>query len=234
MTDECRLRQSPAQPRARDHPPAPPGRQLQQHDYVLALQTPTFHVSEHETQRSLRAASISRWSPSRLAYMHAAVVMPSSPPPCDPHTYAQLLLRKARSHRVVLDHVAPDPAFADMIVGFHTQQAIEKLIKAVLSHHPDRLPPRQRPRPPAPPTRSRRDHPAARRAAAGKPHALGNPAPLRRPARGDQPRPAGNRHTGRRHGRLGINPNSKERRRCPEPEQLAGGPTTFGVVPLRS
>jgi HEPN domain-containing protein len=33
----------------------------------------------------------------------------------------------------VLDHVGLDPTFADMIVGFHAQQAIEKLIKAVLS-----------------------------------------------------------------------------------------------------
>jgi hypothetical protein len=35
----------------------------------------------------------------------------------------------------VLDHVGLDPTFADMIVGFHAQQAIEKLIKAVLSHN---------------------------------------------------------------------------------------------------
>lgn len=49
--------------------------------------------------------------------------------------YAPLLLRKARSHRIVLDHVGLDPTFADMIVGFHAQQAIEKLIKAVLCHN---------------------------------------------------------------------------------------------------
>ena len=35
----------------------------------------------------------------------------------------------------MLDHVGLDPTFADMIVGFHAQQAIEKLIKAVLSHN---------------------------------------------------------------------------------------------------
>lgn len=58
----------------------------------------------------------------------------SPPPPSDDgHAYAQLLLRKARSHRIVLDHVGLDPTFADMIVGFHAQQTIEKLIKAVLS-----------------------------------------------------------------------------------------------------
>ena len=61
-----------------------------------------------------------------------AAVSPS-PPPDNNRAYAQLLLRKAQSHRSVLDHVGLDPTFADMIVGFHAQQAIEKLIKAVLS-----------------------------------------------------------------------------------------------------
>ena len=63
-----------------------------------------------------------------------AVVSPS-PPPDNRRAHAHLLLRKARSHRIVLDHVGLDPTFADMIVGFHAQQAIEKLIKAVLSHN---------------------------------------------------------------------------------------------------
>jgi HEPN domain-containing protein len=58
-----------------------------------------------------------------------------SPPPNEHRAYAQLLLRKAQSHRIVLAHVGLDPTFADMIVGFHAQQAIEKLIKAVLSHN---------------------------------------------------------------------------------------------------
>jgi hypothetical protein len=44
-------------------------------------------------------------------------------------------MRKTRSHRIVLDHVGLDPTIADMIVGFHAQQAIEKPIKAVLSHN---------------------------------------------------------------------------------------------------
>jgi hypothetical protein len=57
------------------------------------------------------------------------------PPPNEHRAYAQLLLRKAQSHRIVLDHVGLDPTIADMIVGFHAQQAIEKLIKAVLSHN---------------------------------------------------------------------------------------------------
>jgi hypothetical protein len=61
-----------------------------------------------------------------------AAVSPS-PPPDTNRAYAHLLLRKAQSHRNVLDHVGLDPTFADMIVGFHAQQAIEKLIKAVLS-----------------------------------------------------------------------------------------------------
>ena len=61
-----------------------------------------------------------------------AAVSPSTPPG-DRRRQTQLLLRKARSHRIVLDHVGLDPTFADTIVGFHAQQAIEKLIKAVLS-----------------------------------------------------------------------------------------------------
>jgi hypothetical protein len=67
--------------------------------------------------------------------MLGAAVMPPSAPPRDPRRQTQLLLRKARSHRIALDHVGPDPTFADMIVGFHAQQAIEKLNKAVLSHN---------------------------------------------------------------------------------------------------
>ena len=67
--------------------------------------------------------------------MLGAAAMSPSAPPRDPRRQTQLLLRKARSHRIALDHVGPDPTFADMIVGFHAQQAIEKLIKAVLSHH---------------------------------------------------------------------------------------------------
>jgi hypothetical protein len=67
--------------------------------------------------------------------MLGAAVMPPSAPPRDPRRQTQLLLRKARSHRIALDHVGPDPTFADTIVGFHAQQAIEKTIKAVLSHN---------------------------------------------------------------------------------------------------
>lgn len=59
--------------------------------------------------------------------------MSTPPPPDNRRAHAHLLLRKARSYRIVLDHVGIDPTFADMIVGFHAQQAIEKLIKAVLS-----------------------------------------------------------------------------------------------------
>jgi hypothetical protein len=59
-------------------------------------------------------------------------VVPSTPSD-DHRSYTQLLLRKARSHRIALDHIGLDPTFADTIVGFHAQQAIEKLIKAVLS-----------------------------------------------------------------------------------------------------
>jgi len=65
--------------------------------------------------------------------MQETTVVSPSPPPDKRRAYAQLLLRKARSHRIVLDHVGLDPTIADRIVGFHAQQAIEKLIKAVLS-----------------------------------------------------------------------------------------------------
>jgi hypothetical protein len=65
--------------------------------------------------------------------MQDTAAMPPAVPSRKPRS--QLLLRKARSHRIVLDHVGLDSTFADMIVGFHAQQAIEKLIKAVLSHN---------------------------------------------------------------------------------------------------
>lgn len=65
--------------------------------------------------------------------MQGTAAMPPALPPRKPRNQTQLLLRKARSHRIMLDHVGLDPTFADMIVGFHAQQAIEKLIKAVLS-----------------------------------------------------------------------------------------------------
>lgn len=67
--------------------------------------------------------------------MQDTAAMPPSAPPRKPPNQPQLLLRKARSHRIALDHVGLDPTFADMIVGFHAQQATEKLIKAVLSHN---------------------------------------------------------------------------------------------------
>jgi HEPN domain len=67
--------------------------------------------------------------------MLGAAVMPPPAPPRDPRRQTQLLLRKARSHRTALEHVGLDPTFADMIVGLHAQQAVEKLIKAVISHN---------------------------------------------------------------------------------------------------
>jgi HEPN domain-containing protein len=67
--------------------------------------------------------------------MQDTAVMSPPAPHRDPRDQTQLLLRKARSHRITLDHVGLDRTFADMIVGFHAQQAIEKLIKAVLSHN---------------------------------------------------------------------------------------------------
>ena len=47
---------------------------------------------------------------------------------------AEVLLRKARQDEYALEKLVPDPASADEIVGFHAQQAVEKMLKAVLAH----------------------------------------------------------------------------------------------------
>jgi HEPN domain-containing protein len=46
---------------------------------------------------------------------------------------AALLLRKAAQDEFVLDKLVPDPSSPDEIVGFHAQQAVEKMLKAVLA-----------------------------------------------------------------------------------------------------
>jgi HEPN domain-containing protein len=46
---------------------------------------------------------------------------------------ARLLLRKAEQDATAVRHLVGDPDVADEIVGFHTQQACEKALKAVLS-----------------------------------------------------------------------------------------------------
>ena len=46
---------------------------------------------------------------------------------------AQLLLRKAAQDEFTMDKLLPDPASPDEVIGFHAQQAVEKMVKAVLS-----------------------------------------------------------------------------------------------------
>jgi HEPN domain-containing protein len=52
-----------------------------------------------------------------------------------PHSreLAELLLRKAEQDEFALDKLIPDPNSPDEIIGFHAQQAIEKMLKAVLA-----------------------------------------------------------------------------------------------------
>ncbi len=46
---------------------------------------------------------------------------------------AELLLQKAEQDEFALDKLIPDPDSPDEIIGFHAQQAIEKMLKAVLA-----------------------------------------------------------------------------------------------------
>jgi HEPN domain-containing protein len=46
---------------------------------------------------------------------------------------ARLLLQKARQDLTLIVQVGDDETIADEILGFHTQQAVEKAIKAVLT-----------------------------------------------------------------------------------------------------
>jgi HEPN domain-containing protein len=55
-------------------------------------------------------------------------------PQRDSHDHALLLLSKARTDKLVLDKLANDPEIADDAIGFHAQQAVEKLLKAVLAN----------------------------------------------------------------------------------------------------
>jgi len=48
---------------------------------------------------------------------------------------AEVLLRKAKEDEFAVEKLIPDPASPDEIIGFHAQQAVEKLLKAVLSHY---------------------------------------------------------------------------------------------------
>jgi len=49
--------------------------------------------------------------------------------------YADVLLHKAAQDAFALDKLVPDPESPNEIIGFHAQQAVEKLLKAVLSFH---------------------------------------------------------------------------------------------------
>ena len=46
---------------------------------------------------------------------------------------AELLLRKASQDEFALAKLGPDPACPDEVLGFHAQQAVEKMLKAVLA-----------------------------------------------------------------------------------------------------
>ena len=50
-----------------------------------------------------------------------------------PRDHADTLLRKAAQDEFVLRKLAPDPAAPDEAIGFHAQQAAEKMLKAVLA-----------------------------------------------------------------------------------------------------
>jgi HEPN domain-containing protein len=47
--------------------------------------------------------------------------------------HAALLLRKAKQDQFTMEKLLPDPASPDDVIGFHAQQAVEKMLKAVLA-----------------------------------------------------------------------------------------------------
>jgi hypothetical protein len=47
---------------------------------------------------------------------------------------AARFVRKARSDEIALDKLVDDPDVPDDLIGFHAQQALEKLLKAALAH----------------------------------------------------------------------------------------------------
>ena len=52
---------------------------------------------------------------------------------------AELFFGKARQDEFALDKLVSDPASPDEVIGFHAQQAVEKMLKAVLVLHAVRL-----------------------------------------------------------------------------------------------
>jgi hypothetical protein len=57
----------------------------------------------------------------------------SSPKP-DLSDLAIRFARKAESDEIALDKLGDDPDVPDDLIGFHAQQALEKLLKAALAH----------------------------------------------------------------------------------------------------
>jgi hypothetical protein len=57
-----------------------------------------------------------------------------SSPKRDLHDLAARFARKARSDEIALEKLADDPDVPDDLIGFHAQQALEKLLKAALAH----------------------------------------------------------------------------------------------------
>ena len=47
--------------------------------------------------------------------------------------HARLMMEKAMEDQVALERLAEIPSVADAVIGFHAQQAVEKMLKAVLS-----------------------------------------------------------------------------------------------------
>jgi HEPN domain-containing protein len=49
--------------------------------------------------------------------------------------FSRLLLQKAKQDQYVMNCLLDDPNAPDEAIGFHAQQAVEKMIKAVLAFH---------------------------------------------------------------------------------------------------
>ncbi len=47
--------------------------------------------------------------------------------------HTELLLRKAAQDEYTVTKLVPDPQASDEVIGFHAQQAVEKILKAVLA-----------------------------------------------------------------------------------------------------
>lgn len=57
-----------------------------------------------------------------------------SSPRRDASDLAALFSRKARSDEITLDKLTDDPDVPDDVIGFHAQQALEKMLKAALAY----------------------------------------------------------------------------------------------------